>query len=429
MKKNRLIPAIVWALIPALFIFLTLNRHSRTGILNYHSEIFADKAGYYVYLPATFIYHFNVSSFPDSIADKTGNGFSLDTVNNIIRTKYPYGVALLQTPFFLSAHWLAKPLGFENNGFSLPYNRSVDIAGVFYFLAGLYFLWRFLTKYHSKRLSFFTLFFTITATNLYYYAIDETGMSHIYSFAIFSALLWMFEIFDIKKTVHILNITVLIALLFTVRPINIIFILGLASIKIKYIIEIIQKGFRQIHTTYTILAVIPAILIVAAQFTYWKYISGSLFPNPYPGESFTFAASPQLFKIWFSTNNGLFIYTPAWFLIISGMLVMIFSKNYRGWIYLGFFLFLSYVLSSWWNWWLGCSFGHRGYVEYLTVFVIPAVFLWNKLSGNRLLQFLIITLLVIFSIYNLQLTYVWDGCWYGNTWDFRMLWNKFLSAF
>ena len=40
--------------------------------------------------------------------------------------------------------------------------------------------------------------------------------------------------------------------------------------------------------------------------------------------------------------------------------------------WLVFFLLLTYVLSSWWNWWYGGSFGARVYVEYLALFALPA---------------------------------------------------------
>jgi hypothetical protein len=82
------------------FIFLSLNRHSKSGIQNYHSEIWADKAGYYIYLPAFFIYNFQVDGLPAEIDKKTGNGFIVR--DGKIITKYTYGVALLQAPFFIT---------------------------------------------------------------------------------------------------------------------------------------------------------------------------------------------------------------------------------------------------------------------------------------------------------------------------------------
>jgi len=428
MNRKRFISVFVWLLITALCIFLTLNRHSRSGILNYHSEIWGDKAGYYIYLPLTFIYHFDAASLPDSIDTKTGGGYIVDIKNNIVKTKYPYGVALLQASFFLVAHWLATPLGYTDNGFTMPYNRAVDFAGVFYLVLGLFFLWNFLKKRNSKILSFFALFLLITMTNLYYYAIDETGMSHIYSFALFSATIWLVDIFNIKKASHVFLLSLLFALVFVVRPVNIIFIFFLLLLE-KEKVKIWITELRQVKIVSTTAALVPAILVVFIQLFYWNYSSGNYVTNPYKGESFTFLTNPQLIKVWFSTNNGLFTYTPAWLFIMAGIIFMIVTKQPRGWIYLIFFLALSYMSASWWSWWLGCGFGHRAYVEYLPVFIMPAIFLWKKISHYKMLPFFVIFVFLIFAVYNFQLTYVWDGCWYGGTWDWQLLWQKLLTAF
>lgn len=428
MKKNKFITIFVWLLITALFIFLTLNKHSRSGIFNYHSEIWADKAGYYVYLPLTFIYHFDASSFPDSITDKIGGGFIIDTINNVVKTKCNYGVALLQAPFFLIVHFIAKPLGYPDNGFSMPYNRSIDFAAVFYLVMGLFFLWKYLNKRFSKKLSFFALFFLIAATNLYYYAIDETGMSHIYSFAIFATLIWLIDFFDLKKQTHLLLLSLLFALLIVVRPINIIFILFLILLQ-KDKLKLWLSDFKKIKPQKTIIVLLPAMLIISLQFFYWKYASGNYFSYSYKGESFTNLFNPQIFKVWFSTQNGLFIYTPIWLFIIIGIGKMIFDKQKNGWMYLSLFFVLSYIIASWWSWSMGCGFGNRAYVEYLTIFITPAIFLWKKIATSKILSYSIICLFVLCAIYNLQLTYAWDGCWYGGIWDWQLLWQKFLSTF
>ncbi|MBK6858838.1 MAG: hypothetical protein IPG95_00905 [Saprospiraceae bacterium] len=121
----------------SIFIFLVtlaLNRHSKAGLYNYHSEIYADKAGYNVYLPATFIYSFNANAFPDSIDIKTGNGFRLDKTNNKVITKYPYGVALLQAPFWLIAYFIDR----DKTGYSKIFHSAVDVSAVFYLLIGIF---------------------------------------------------------------------------------------------------------------------------------------------------------------------------------------------------------------------------------------------------------------------------------------------------
>ena len=211
----------------SIFLFLALNMHSHSGLYNYHSEICADKAGYYIYSPTAFIYHFDASLIPDSIVEKTGNGFQIDKINNKILTKYTYGVALLQAPFFLAAHILAKPMGYEPTGFSGIYQKMVNVASVFYFIIGLFFLFKVLKKYYSINVSILSLSFIAIGTNLFYYTINESGMSHIYSFSLFSILLFLIPSFDPLKTNRIISGIIggaLISLIILIRPTNILFI-------------------------------------------------------------------------------------------------------------------------------------------------------------------------------------------------------------
>lgn len=203
-STKKLITILLWILIAGTMIFISFNRHSKTGIYFYRSQIFADKAGYYVYLPAAILYQFNPQLFPENIDDKTGNGFHFNMETNTVQTKYTYGVALFQLPFFMAAHFLAHPLGFDVNGFSLIYHWAVDLSAIFYFLIGLFFLYLLLHQLFTKKTVVLTILFLIISTNLFYYALIDTGMSHVYSFSLFSVVLYIFynwKIFNNKRII------------------------------------------------------------------------------------------------------------------------------------------------------------------------------------------------------------------------------------
>ncbi len=174
----------------ALCCYLSFNRHSKDEVFNYHSEIFADKAEYYIFLPALFIYDFKANQLPYQIDKKTGSGFIADTIKNKILTKVTYGVALLESPFFIVTHLLSKKLGYPADGFSIIYNRMIDISCVFYAVFALIFLYFFLIRYVASKIAVIVLSCLFFGTNLFYYSIFETGMSHIYSF--FCSLFFFF---------------------------------------------------------------------------------------------------------------------------------------------------------------------------------------------------------------------------------------------
>ena len=65
--KPILITFTIFITLWSCLLLITINKHIRRQPNTYDSEIFADKAGYYVYLPATFIYNWNGQEMPDSI--------------------------------------------------------------------------------------------------------------------------------------------------------------------------------------------------------------------------------------------------------------------------------------------------------------------------------------------------------------------------
>ena len=103
------------------------------------TEFFADKAMYYVYLPATFIYRWDLKKFPEKIDEKT-RGFTLHYKNDKLIIKATYGVALMLTPFFIPVHVIAKVFHLEPDGVSVFYQEMMTIPGIFYVILGLFFL-------------------------------------------------------------------------------------------------------------------------------------------------------------------------------------------------------------------------------------------------------------------------------------------------
>ena len=426
MKKSYLnIIGIVFFL--GIALFLTFNKHSKSGYFNYHSEIWADKAGYYVYLPAAIKFNFNSAKFPDSIDTKTGDGFTLDESNGRVLTKYTYGVALMQLPFFCLADLFAKPLNFENNGFSPIYHWSVNIASVFYLILGLIFLFKFLNYQFDKQSSLLTIITIFLATNLYYYSIDETGMSHIYSFSLFSMFLYFLRTTNYLQNDGIwksLTFGLLIGLIILIRPTNVLFISTFLFLDINDQSDIFLRIKRLFHPKRLIPVILGVSIIVLPQLLYWNYASGTLLNYSYGNEGFNWI-NPKLLNTWFSPNNGLLLYTPFYLLVIAFLFLMIKNKKGNGFYLMILFLTISYTFSSWWSWSFGCAFGARSFVEYLSVFSIPVAYVFfriRKLSAIKLVS--LVTLVIVLIAFNLKLTYSYDGCFYGkNAWD----WNWYIE--
>jgi hypothetical protein len=402
-----------------LLVFQSFNKHKGSYIGTYHDVIWADAAGYYMYLPYWFIYGDKIESYPDSIISKTGEGFSFNE-KGFVQTKYTCGVALLQMPFFIIAHLSSEAFHFEADGFSKQYHWAIFIAAAFYCTLGLYFLNKFLKNRFNGIVSLIATFAIFLATNLYYYAIDNGGMSHVYSFFLVSALLYFLDVFYKKRTLKAFILPAFLsALVILTRPLNgfillFVFFFDVSSIesalkRIKYWIKNYKLIFVFILTLF---------VVFLPQLIYWYHISGKWFYDSYSGESFSNWKQPQLIKLWFSSRNGLFAYAPILLLSIAGIMMMIYRKASNGVLIAIVFIGSSYVFASWWNWHFGCAFGARNFVDYLPIYAIPmASLLVNMKKAYQ--KYLAAGFISACIALNFSFIYYYSGCFDGGDWDFN----------
>jgi hypothetical protein len=416
-----------------ILLFLTFNKHSKSNYFNFHSEIWADKAGYNVYLPALFKYNFDPHQFPDSIDSKTGHGFKLDYENKKIQTKYTCGIAILQTPFYLLADILSEPLGYESDGYSPIYFGIINIASVFYFLIALIFFYKFLRNYFSITVTTLTITTIFLGTNLYYYIIDDTGMSHGYSFFLFSAYLFFLKKNNFQYRFTLFNsflFGLLIGLIVLIRPTNILFILCIFFFELDNLNTIKDRLRNIMRIKYTLFTLISFAIVLLPQLLYWNYLTGSFFHYSYAEEGFSWL-KPQIFKTWFATNNGLFSYNPFYLLILLSTILLITQKQRLKIAIpvLVIFLVLSYILSCWYIPSFGCSYGQRSFVEYLPILCLPIGYLYERvLKFPVIKQVLFWGLILVIIVFNLKLIYIYDECFYGDYWDWDIYFNLIKSA-
>jgi len=359
----------------------------------------------------------------DSIAfvnDDVVSGELQSIVDGKVVTKYNYGVAFMQMPFFLVADILS---GEDGDGFSLIYHRAIDIAAVFWLITGLFLLFGLLRKKYSFQVSVIALMTILFGTNLFYYAVIDTGMSHIYSFALFSLFLFLVfnkSMFEARMTLFVVLISLVASLIVVIRPTSILFII--AAIFITHTeSEDIQRYFKW---KYLVIFPIVFFIVFLPQFLYWKYANGSFIHYSYGNESFVNWNNPQIIKTLFSPNNGLILYNPIVLLIFIGIYSM-FKNNIRDGLILGIlFVVLVYVVSSWWLFSFGCGYSSRNFVEYYSLFVFPMAYFINRSFEKKGLVLIISVLLIsVFIVYNMKMIYTWDRCWFGSyDWD----WNEYI---
>jgi len=372
-----------------------------------------DVFGYYLYLPANFIFHdpgLTDHAWLDKLIDQyepTATLYQLvegSDGNRII--KYTSGLALLYAPFFFAAHWLAPLMGYPADGFSLPYQLILSFGGILWAIAGLLIFRKLLLQFFDDKITAITMLLIVAGTNYFQLAsLDGTLLSHNFLFTFYALLLLATFNWHKKptwKSAFLIGISCgFIAL---IRPSEGICILIplLWNTGTK---KALQNKISQIrrYPPHVAVALIAAIAIGSIQLFYWKKYSGEWLFYSYnnPGEGFRFFP-PYLPEFLFSFRKGWFIYTPLMIFAAAGF-YHLYRKN-RAILpaLLLFFLLDLWIISAWSCWWYaGGSFSARAIVPAYVVLAIPLGFLISDIARSKLRWVAVIAgvFLVIFNLF------------------------------
>lgn len=392
-----------------------------------NSVIWSDQEGYYIYLPALFVH----DGFKDVYC---ANGCTTVHTENGDRifTKYTYGVSLLESPFFLTAHVFSPWLGYERDGRSLPYIWSVMIAAIFYMLAGLLLLSKLLRELKfTGAISWLLPLSFLLGTNLFYYTFREAGMSHVYSFFMFSLLLYATHrkslLLELKWDVIS---AVSLALIILIRPTNAIAVLipllwSATTTNIGARISKFASDFRWLS-----IFGIALFVLFLPQLMYWKAMTGDYLFYSYGDEGFIYWNSPKMLQVLLSPQNGWLVYSPIVLLSFLGLGIMIKNKQ-AGWILPATTITLAtYIFGSWWAWWFGGAYGHRCYVEYLPLLIVPAAFAFRFIQTQHKVFQAAFSLGIAACIFvNLRMSSIYEGMWDGPNWGWYNYLDKVYEVF
>jgi hypothetical protein len=345
-------------------------------------EVFvaADGKGYFDYLPAAFIYRDLNFTYLDTLVTefydhRVYNQGINPEVNGHRINKYFAGTAVVQIPFFLLAHgYSVLSERYIADGYGTVYQQFVKYAAWFYLFLGLVFLRKLLQKRGVPNIWVFVLQVVIVfGSSLMQYAYADASFSHVYSFFFITFFVYCINSFatnEQKKYLYLAGLS--FGFIVLIRPVN-----GLIMLFIPFLFENQGHLFRTarlLFTNYlqtTLIALTLGLLIIAIQPLVWYIQTGLFFVDSYQDETFILT-QPNILKFLFSYQKGFIVYAPAFFLmLIGGSLVYIQQRNFwkLGAFYLAFFV-LVYIISSWWDWKYGSSFGSRVMVDYYSLFVL-----------------------------------------------------------
>jgi hypothetical protein len=337
--------------------------------------ILTDGRGYYSYLPALFIHSDPTFGFLEETdamhyakAEKTG--FVNDSPEGRVN-KYFVGTAVLMSPFFAGGALVAKLTGHTVDGYSPPFQLAIGFAAIFYLTLGILLLQLFLRNIGFPAWpSAVAVMFTVFGTNLLYYTLYEPSMSHVYSFAMVSALLFLTERAVSGQRSWLWPVVgVVLGLIVLIRPTNVVTVLALpvATGGLMPLIQVLESLFRKKKLLLFSFVMMVAVVTLQPLMYFWQ--AGSLIVYSYGDEGFNFL-SPAILEVLFSYRRGLFVYAPLMLVAFIGLFSWRKNAPERvGWTLLTLGVAL-WVIASWWMWWYGGAFGHRAFIEYFPLMAL-----------------------------------------------------------
>jgi len=352
-----------------------------------------DTFGYYLYLPAGLLHHDLALEDQQWVQEVITTYHSTESFYQARSLpegrwvmKYPMGLAVLWSPFFVVGHLVAGVSGHPQDGFSAPYQWSIIGAMLAYLLAGLLVLRRVLMKYFSDAIVAAVLALIVLGTNYLHQALYSTGMPHLFLFTLYAGVLWhSIRWHERHRMRDAIILAVLIGLLALSRPSEIV------AVFIPLLIGLAHPAQWMDHVralwrwrSQFALVIGIMLLIGSPQLIYWKWLTGKFLYMSYnnPGEGFEFL-HPYIAEVLFSFRKGWYIYTPLMVVATAGLFLMRRHLSSLSWSIIAFFVLNLYIVSSWSCWWYADSFGQRALVQSYAVMALPlgAVLAW--LAGRH----------------------------------------------
>lgn len=330
-----------------------------------------DVAGYYMYLPATFIYDdLTGDSYHKEITETYrpsptfDHAFKHESGNYVM--KYPIGQAIQMLPFFGLSHAYAKTSDtYPADGFSRPYQVGIALGVLLFALLGMVMLRWLLLKYFPDNVVAWTVIGVGIGTNYLEYTTMSGAMTHNNLFALYVALILItIKFYEAPRLWHAAAIGAIIGLTTITRPTE----LMMGLIPLLWGTKFTAEGFK---TRFAFLAgqwkaLLAATLVGAAvlflQPLYWHTATGEWIVYSYQDQGFSFL-KPHILDGMFSFKAGWLPYTPLGILMLGGL--GLFWRKQKSTapavcLYLALFMYITW---AWDIWWYGGSLGQRSMVQ------------------------------------------------------------------
>lgn len=294
------------------------------------------------------------------------------------------------------SHWSFGPGLLFSIGYFLTPVKDPTFGS--YFMGWIYiiiFWWAFIGILHYSAkgdltLTFFGVCIAFLGTPLGYYS--SAFSSESLSFTFLAVMLYWVLTQKEWNTIDFLFMGILSALLIIVRPQLVVYCIPVYSVIFYRFIEMLKKK-AFINACITLfLAILPVVLGIIPILFQNRWMTGSLFSNPYIHNSNTFKSinwgNPEILASLFHPWHGLLSYHPLYGFSFISLILLIYYKRsiFEKLFLLGLtiaVIFIFYLNASFYSWWEGSgSFGSRASSIGAIVF-IPALIHFLSIKDRK----------------------------------------------
>ena len=361
-----------------------------------------DGVGYYAYLRSALIDHdlrfendylAGNESFVISHVDAQGRLLPrLYTKTGYVENHFAVGPAILWAPVLLAVHGsvlLADHFGAHvaANGYSYPYLIAMALATACYGFLSLLLAFRIARKYFDDQWSFLATVGIWMASSLPVYMYFNPSWSHALSAFAVALFLWYWERTRLQRTAGqwaILGLTAgLMGNVYYPNAILLIF----PALEVLFLWRAKRRDAGQPTIPIQKLAARFGLFLVAFLVSLFptlitrQIIYGRPFETGYPAISTWNWTSPVLLKILFSSDHGLFSWTPVLILAAAGLPFLIKRDALLGAGSLLTSLAFFYFIASYPDWDGLSSFGNRFFVSLTPIFILGLAALLSSFSS------------------------------------------------
>ncbi len=389
MTKNKTINVYFWITFFIIFLSLTCL------FFDVDTSISGDGYGYYEYFVRTFINN-DFESYTGAI-------------------KYPVGTTLLQLPFLLFSYCISSIFNIDlGGGYSSLFQNTVLFSSNFYCFISLIIIYKMIKINFKDKIAALACLSLFFGTMLLYYSTYDASYSHIYGFFTCSLFLY-FTIYyednykkanNIKKLLLDIIFGIILGLVFLVRYTNIIIYFAYILYKVNNITDL-KNRLKTVFSKKIWIHLSILLFLFLIQVILYKIFNNGIMLHGYSDEKFIYLFNPQIYKVLFSVTKGLFIYCPLLFLGFLGIFFIDYENNFFKIAQPLIFVLLTYIVSSWWCWWLGMGYTERIYCDMLCIFAYPIAsvlnlgFELNKDKSKKMFSIILFFIVILFILLNL----------------------------